>query len=154
VSTPILSASESEKSLYHNHLSGTSSWESDVSVSSIFKELSVNMVSTNHPEDGDEEMIQSDIDPWIKYLNTLWDIRFEQREPPTDTQINLGDKANSKPIFIRESLSPSEKEDLISLVWEYIDVFAWNYEDMPGLDPQVAMHRLNINPDAKRVKQP
>jgi len=27
---------------------------------------------------------------------------------------------------------------------KYIDVFAWSYEDMPGLDPQVAMHRLNI----------
>ena len=24
---------------------------------------------------------------------------------------------------------------------------------MPGLDPQVAMHRLNIKPDAKPVKQ-
>ena len=36
---------------------------------------------------------------------------------------------------------------------EFIDVFTWNYEDMPGLDPQVAMHRLNINPDAKPIKQ-
>ena len=36
---------------------------------------------------------------------------------------------------------------------EYIDVFAWNDEDMPGLDPQVAMYRLNINPDTKPVKQ-
>jgi len=36
---------------------------------------------------------------------------------------------------------------------EYIDVFAWNYEDIPGLDPQVATHRLNINLDAKPVKQ-
>ena len=48
---------------------------------------------------------------------------------------------------------PPEKKDLISLVQEYIDVFAWNYEDMPGLDPQVAMHRLNINSDVKPVKQ-
>ena len=40
-----------------------SSWESDVSVGNIFRELSVNMVSTNHLEDGDEEMIQSDTDP-------------------------------------------------------------------------------------------
>jgi len=24
---------------------------------------------------------------------------------------------------------------------------------MPGLDPQVVMHRLNINPDVKPVKQ-
>ena len=46
-----------------------------------------------------------------------------------------------------------EKEELIVLVREYIDVFAWNYEDMPGFDPQVAMHRLNIKPDAKPVKQ-
>ena len=36
---------------------------------------------------------------------------------------------------------------------EYIDVFAWNYEDMPVLDPRVAMHRLNINSDVKPVKQ-
>jgi len=77
VSTPIPSASESEESLYHNYSSGTSSWESDVSVGNIFGELSVNMVSTSPLKDRDEEMIQSDIDPWIKYLNTLWDIRFE-----------------------------------------------------------------------------
>jgi len=55
--------------------------------------------------------------------------------------------------LISKSLSLPEKEDLISLVREYIDVFAWNYEDMPRLDPQVAMHRLNINPYAKPVKQ-
>jgi len=72
-------------------------------------------------------MIQTDTDPWIKHLNTLWDIHFEQYEPPTEdkvTQVNLRDEANHKPIFISESLSPPEKEDLISLVREYIDVFA------------------------------
>ena len=42
---------------------------------------------------------------------------------------------------------------MIALVREYIDVFVWNYEDMPGLDLQVAMHRLNIMPDIKLVKQ-
>jgi len=114
------------------------------------------MISTSHPKDGDEEMIQSDTDPWIKHLNTLWDIHFEQRGSPTEnkvTQINLGDEANSKPIFISEILSPPEKEDLISLMREYIDAFTWNYENLPGHDPQVAMHRLKINPDRKPVKQ-
>jgi len=57
VSTRIPSASESEGSLYHNHSSGMSSWESDISVDNIFKDLSVNMVSTSHLEDGDEKMI-------------------------------------------------------------------------------------------------
>jgi len=68
-------------------------------------------------------------------------------------QVNLRDEANPKPIFIRENLSPFEKEDLIQLIREYIDVFAWNYENMPGLDPQIAIHRLNINLDSKPIKQ-
>jgi len=115
VSTLILSTSESEGSLHYNYLSGTSSWESDVSVGNIFKELSVNLVSTSHPEDENEEIIQLDTDPWIKHLNALWDIHFEQREPPTEDrviQINLGDEVNSKPIFISESLSPPIKKIL------------------------------------------
>ena len=66
------------------------------------------------------------------------------------TQINLEDDANPKPIFISESLSPFNKEDLIR---EYIDFFARNYEDITELDPQITMHHLNINPDAKPVKQ-
>ena len=120
------------------------------------------MVSASHLEDDredtskSEELIQSDSDPWIKHLNTLWDIHFEQRESPTEdkvSQINFGDEANPKPIFISESLSRPKIEDLIHLIREYKDVFTWNYEDIPRLDPQIAMHRLNINPYAKPVKQ-
>jgi len=58
-----------------------------------------------------------------------------------------------KLILISESKSPMEKLDLISIIKEYIDVFARSYEDIPGLDPQVAMHHLNIKPNAKPVKQ-
>ena len=65
-------------------------------------------------------------------------------------QVNLDSQDHPKPIFISESLSLIEKEELIILIMEYIDVFAWNYEDMPGFDPQVAMHRLNIKPDASQ----
>jgi len=84
------------------------------------------MFSSSHWEDEDEDIIQSDTDPWIKHLNTLWDICIEQCEPPTEdkaTQINLGSEAKPKPIFISESLSPFKKEDLIHLIQEYIDVF-------------------------------
>jgi len=59
VSTPVPSASDSGGSSRHDYSSGTSSWESDVSVGNIFRELLVNMISTSHLEDGDEEMIQS-----------------------------------------------------------------------------------------------
>jgi len=82
-------------------------WDSDVSISDIFRSLSVNMVSASYLEDDGEdtfepeELIQSNSDPWIKHLNTLWDTHFGQREPPTEdkrTQVNLGDKAYPKPL--------------------------------------------------------
>jgi len=68
-------------------------------------------------------------------------------------QVNLGSQDHPKSISISESLSLTKREELITLVRDYIDVFAWNYEEMPGFDPQVAMHRLNIKPDIKPVKQ-
>ena len=68
-------------------------------------------------------------------------------------QVNLDSQDHPKPISISESLSLTEREELIALIRENIDVFACNYADMPGLDPQIAMHRLNIKPDVKPVKQ-
>jgi len=66
----------------------------------------------------------------------------------------MGDQMHPKLISISESLSLTEKRNLISLIQEYINVFAWSYEDMHGLGPQVvAMHHLNIKPDAKPVEQ-
>jgi len=160
--TTVSSDFASEKEVYQDSPSTMSLWVSDVSIDNIFKSLSMNMESTRYLKDDREdnfkfeELIQLDSDPWIKHLNTLWDICFEQRKPPTEdkvTQIKLGDEANPKPIFVSESLSPFEKEDLIQLIREFIEVFAWNNEDMFGLDPQMAMHRLNINLDTKLVKQ-
>ena len=122
--TPISSDFESEESLYHDHSSGTSS---DVSVGTIFRNLSMNIISTSHLKDEDEEMIQSDTDTWLKHLKAPWDIRFEQDEPPTEdkvVQINLGSEANLKPIFISKNLSPSENEDLIHLIQKYMNVLA------------------------------
>lgn len=46
-----------------------------------------------------------------------------------------------------------EKEDLIALLKQYKDCFAWTYDEMPGLDLEVAVHRLSIDPTVKPVKQ-
>ena len=68
VSKPVSLDHESEKEVYHDSSSATSSWDSDVSIGDIFRSLSVNMVSTSHlKENGgntfeSEELIQSDSD--------------------------------------------------------------------------------------------
>lgn len=33
------------------------------------------------------------------------------------------------------------------------DVFAWNYTEISGLDPDVAVHRLSVDPAKKPVKR-
>lgn len=38
------------------------------------------------------------------------------------------------------------------LLQEFRDVFAWNYTEMPGLDPKMAMHYLKKAPGKKPVK--
>ena len=37
---------------------------------------------------------------------------------------------------------------------EFKDVFAWDYSEMPGLDPGLVVHTLNVDPGAKPVTQP
>ena len=33
------------------------------------------------------------------------------------------------------------------------DVFAWSYKDMPGIDPLVMVHRLNVLPSLPTIQQ-
>ena len=51
------------------------------------------------------------------------------------------------------NLEPSVKECLIQLLNEYVEIFAWSYEDMPGLDTDIVVHRLPTREDCPPVKQ-
>ena len=42
--------------------------------------------------------------------------------------------------------SPLIRQDLAAFLMMNQDVFAWSHEDMPGIDPSVIVHRLNVNP--------
>ncbi|BFG30023.1 hypothetical protein CerSpe_162970 [Prunus speciosa] len=50
--------------------------------------------------------------------------------------INLSDDPSvQRPISISVRLTREEKEALALLLKEFRDVFAWSYEEIPGLDP-------------------
>uniref|UniRef100_A0A2N9IPM6 Integrase catalytic domain-containing protein n=1 Tax=Fagus sylvatica TaxID=28930 RepID=A0A2N9IPM6_FAGSY len=50
--------------------------------------------------------------------------------------IDLSDNPDiTKPVSISKSLSAKERKCLIDLLHEYKDVFAWDYHEMPGIDP-------------------
>ena len=51
--------------------------------------------------------------------------------------MDFGAPDQPREIRIGSSLSPDERSRLINLFRSYLDVFAWSYEDMPGLDPTI-----------------
>ena len=67
--------------------------------------------------------------------------------------IDFGVPDQPREIRIGSSLSHDERSRLIDLLRSYLDVFAWSYEDMPGLDPTIVQHHLPILPHARPVKQ-
>ena len=58
-----------------------------------------------------------------------------------------------KPISISASLTEREKSELILLLKEFKDVFAWDYNEMPRLDLGLVVHTLNVDPEAKPIAQ-
>ena len=67
--------------------------------------------------------------------------------------VDLGTSDQPKELKIGSSPSLDERSRLIDLLRSYLDVFAWSYENMPGLDPSTVQHHLPILPYAKPVKQ-
>ena len=45
------------------------------------------------------------------------------------------------------------KRKLIELLKEYSDIFAWSYQDMPGLDTNIVEHHLPLKPECLPIKQ-
>ncbi|XP_059671018.1 uncharacterized protein LOC132316557 [Cornus florida] len=54
---------------------------------------------------------------------------------------------------VGERLAVEEKQELVKFLSQNADVFAWSHLDMPGIDPSVSCHSLNVNPNARPVKQ-
>ncbi|KAA3467285.1 hypothetical protein EPI10_002310 [Gossypium australe] len=58
-----------------------------------------------------------------------------------------------KVVKIGTCIPEETKRDLVELLWEFKDVFAWSYQDMPGLSTDIVVHRLPIRVECKPVQQ-
>jgi len=68
-------------------------------------------------------------------------------------QIDIGDGSVPRLTFINQNLEANYKSKLIALLKEYIDCFAWNYAEMPGLSRDLVEHRLPIKKGFRPYKQ-
>lgn len=101
-------------------------------------------------EDGDEDELQ--VDELIMAPSQMDDGAHEVQDPLEE--VDLGSQGDPRIAYISALLSGEFKQKLIYLLKEFKDCFAWDYDDMPGLDRSLVEHRLPIKEDFKPFKQP
>jgi hypothetical protein len=68
-------------------------------------------------------------------------------------EIDIGDGITPRPTFVKRDLSADYKSNSVDLLREYVDCFAWNYEEMSGLSCDLVEHRLPIKAGFRPCKQ-
>ena len=59
--------------------------------------------------------------------------------------INLADEGKTeKPVMIEVNFPNDMKDDLIALLKEFKEIFAWSYQDMLGLDTEIIVHKIPV----------
>eukprot|EP00253_Pinus_taeda_P024783 PITA_24783 len=67
----------------------------------------------------------------------------------TPIEIKIGNILN-----ISSNPSDDQQQKLIQVLRKYKGAFAWDYLDMKGIDPQLCMHHIYTEKDARPIQQP
>lgn len=60
---------------------------------------------------------------------------------------------HGRKLRIGAQLPTGEKGKLVEFLRDHLDVFAWEHDEMPGIDPSIIEHRLNVDRNCRPVKQ-
>ena len=69
-------------------------------------------------------------------------------------EIDIGDGRVPRPTFINANLEADQKSKVCALLREFIDYFAWNYSEMPGLSRDLVEHKLHNKSGFRPHKHP
>ena len=56
-------------------------------------------------------------------------------------------------VYIGSRLSVDIRKQLIEFLKERHNSFAWSYEDMDGIDLEIMVHRLQVDPDHQQLNR-
>jgi hypothetical protein len=68
-------------------------------------------------------------------------------------EVSIDSSRPDRKVFIGSRLSKETREQLIDFLRERQGSFAWSHSDMVGIDPEVIVHQLQVDPDHQPVKQ-
>ena len=99
-----------------------------------------------------EEVIDElDLPPEMQRLLAMEDKQIFPHQEVTEL-VNLGSDDEKKEVKIDSSLDSSTMKEIMDLLREYVDIFAWSYQDMPGLSIEIVEHQLPMRPECKPVQ--
>ena len=84
----------------------------------------------------------------MKHLIDREEERFVKPLVDEIIPINVGTEKDPCLVQIGSTLSSEERERLVALLKDFKDVFAWSYEDMPGIDPEIVQHWIPLDLEA------
>ncbi|KAK0572860.1 hypothetical protein LWI29_038236 [Acer saccharum] len=68
-------------------------------------------------------------------------------------EVSIDPDQPDRKVFIGSRLPDDIRKQLVEFLRERRNSFAWSHEDMIGIDPEVMVHRLQVDPDHQPVKQ-
>ena len=68
-------------------------------------------------------------------------------------EIDIGPRDRPRPTYVSAKLDTMYKQELIHLLKEFKDCYAWEYYEMPDLDRSIVEHWLPIKPGYRPFKQ-
>ncbi|XP_070010342.1 uncharacterized protein [Nicotiana sylvestris] len=114
--------------------------------------LDLNMLShyeiMNQELEYDEEEAFREINRELEQFENKPKLNLNEIEP-----VNLGNLEEVQETMISIHTDERTRDVLIQLLFEFKDVFAWSYDDMPGLSVDLVVHKLPTYPNYPHVQQ-
>jgi hypothetical protein len=67
-------------------------------------------------------------------------------------EIDIGDRITPRPTFINKNMYLEHKDVIIKLLKDYVDCFAWNYHEIPGLSRGIVEYQVPIKSGFRSYK--
>ena len=100
--------------------------------------------------DFEEDIEESDLPSKMQRLLAMKDKQILPHQEVIKL-VNLGTGNEKKKVKIGSSLDSFAKKEIVDLLKEYVDIFAWSYQDMTGLSTKIVEHQLPMRLECKPV---
>jgi hypothetical protein len=81
-------------------------------------------------------------------------VKLEKGEKDSEVlQYNVASEQDPKYVNLASHLTEKQKVDYGELLKEFVDIFAWKYDDLKTFDIEVIQHKIPLNKDTKPFRQ-